>query len=546
MKKIFRTACVLALFMAGMISCSVSLDENPAYPGPESNSGSQPSAQMLRVSASVGDDSRTAVPSGWINGFYYLLKSSTDSTFTNGVVLSNDGTKQQTLIFDIPKVTSGLAYFRIELYSTSDATDPFMTKTVSKNLGISMSVDLRFDLEFVPGTGGIELPVSNAGTLGITHFTIDQRNGTNLVPLTPITSGKLVYSGIPRGGYDVVFKFYSAEQAGFESPLPSLMHRESLIVYSNTFTDKWINGEGEASPALDLAAIHYTSYCVVGEGGSSWQRESVSDTNSGSSTFPLHTLKSGFARCFAPGKNYTMNITGSFSDNVSYTVPSSSTVSVDAIGSASITGKLSVSGTGLKTGMSVFCSYIELGSSSDYIEYLYGAPSNTKFGISGVDDYESYVGTKILKLASDSDVSGYTICNSSGTVLPLYGIEKVYESGQYWGKIVIRGALASFEYENQLYFISLSRSTGNSGTAFSTILRIKDKESNTLAGGYTSVMVLYQNGQDLSQGMASFKVTNETLTLPAWMPAGTYQVYVKVTMGATGDIHEAWLDLTIN
>lgn len=59
-------------------------------------------------------------------------------------------------------------------------------------------------------------------------------------------------------------------------------------------------------------------------------------------------------------------------------------------------------------------------------------------------------------------------------------------------------------------------------------------------------MVLYQNGEDLSQSMESFKSTNNTLSLPAWIPAGSYQVYVKVIMGATGDAYEAWLDLTIN
>ena len=134
----------------------------------------------------------------------------------------------------------------------------------------------------------------------------------------------------------------------------------------------------------------------------------------------------------------------------------------------------------------------------------------------------------------------------SATQVPLYGIEKVNESGQYWGKIVVRGASASFEYENQLYFLSLSRTTGTAGTALSTSLKIKDKDNIELTSGYTSEMVLYQNGQDLSQSMASLKSTNNTLSLPAWIPAGSYQVYVKVIMGATGDAHEAWLDLTIN
>ena len=365
--------------------------------------------------------------------------------------------------------------------------------------------------------------------------------------MTPITSGKLVYSGIPQGGYDVVFKFYSAQQAGLATPIPSLLYREALLIYPNTVTDVWADADGEASTALDLAGIHYTSYYVVGEGVSDWSGESPSDGNSGSSQFPLHTLKAALARCCAPGNDYALSVTGSFSDNVSYRVPSSSTVNMSPLGSgsANITGKLTVSGTGLKTGTSVLCSYIELASSSDYVEYLHSG-SSTKFGIFGVDDYESYVGTKILKLASDTDVSGYAICNSRGTVLPLYGIEKVNESGQYWGKIVVRDASASFEYENQLYFLSLSRTTGIAGTAFSTSLEIKDKDNIELTSGYTSEMVLYQDGEDLSQRMASLKSTNNTLSLPSWFSAGSYQVYVKVIMDATGFTHEAWLDLTIN
>lgn len=547
MKKIIRSVCSLVLLMACLTSCSVSLDESQPYSGVPSGSSAQPQLQMLKVCATVSDDSRTAVPSGWVSGFYYLLKSSTDSTFATGVVESNGGVKQKTLIFDIPKVSSGLVYFKIEVYSSIDAPGPFMSKTVSKNLGNNMVVELSFDLEFASGTAGIELPVQNGTTYGITHFSIDKKNGTNLVPLTPITSGKLVYSGIPQGGYDVVFKFYSAQQAGLATPIPSLLYREALLIYPNTVTDVWADADGEASPALDLAGIHYTSYYVVGEGVSDWSGESPSDGNSGSSQFPLHTLKAALARCCAPGNDYALSITGSFSDNVSYTVPSSSTVNMSPLGSgsANITGKLTVSGTGLKTGISVLCSYIELASSSDYVEYLHSG-SSTKFGISGVDDYESYVGTKILKLASDTDVSGYAICNSRGTVLPLYGIEKVNESGQYWGKIVVRGDSASFEYENQLYFLSLSRTTGPAGTAFSTSLEIKDKDNIELTSGYTSEMVLYQDGLDLSQRMATLKSTNNTLSLPSWFSAGSYQVYVKVIMEATGDAHEAWLDLTIN
>ena len=77
-------------------------------------------------------------------------------------------------------------------------------------------------------------------------------------------------------------------------------------------------------------------------------------------------------------------------------------------------------------------------------------------------------------------------------------------------------------------------------------LEIKDKDNIELTSGYTSEMVLWQDGLDLSQRMATLKSTNNTLSLPSWFSAGSYQVYVKVIMDATGFTHEAWLDLTIN
>ena len=77
-------------------------------------------------------------------------------------------------------------------------------------------------------------------------------------------------------------------------------------------------------------------------------------------------------------------------------------------------------------------------------------------------------------------------------------------------------------------------------------LEIKDKDNIELTSGDTSEMVLYQDGEDLSQRMATLKSTNNTLSLPSWFSAGSYQVYVKVIMEATGFAHEAWLDLTIN
>lgn len=547
MKKIIRSVCSLVLLMACLTSCSVSLDETPAYSGAPSGSSAQSQLQMLKVCATVSDDSRTAVPSGWASGFYYLLKSTTDSTFATGVVSSNGGVKQQTLMFDIPKVSSGLAYFKIEVYSSINAPGPFMSKTVSKNLGNNMVVSLTFDLEFASGTGDIELPVQNATTYGITHFSIDKKNGTNLVPLTPITSGKLVYSGIPRGGYDVVFKFYSAEQAGRETPLPSLLYREALLIYPNTLTDVWADADGEASTALDIADIHYTSYYIYVSGNQWGGLKDYSDRYSGSLQYPLQTLKAALARCCAPSTDYTIKLSGYAGEDVSYTVPSASSVSLQrasvSVG-AGTNGKLTISGTGFEVANNIECSYIELASPTDRVKY--GSATTTKFGISGVDDYDPYIGTKILNLESGSNVSGYRICDSTGTVLPLYGIEKVYEGGEYWGKIVVRGASDTFEYANNLYFITLSRTTGTAGSTFSTVLNIKDENNYSLAGGYTSEMVVYQNGENLSQSMASLRSTTGTLTLPAWMPAGTYQIYIKVSIASTGDVHEAWIDVTIS
>ena len=68
--------------------------------------------------------------------------------------------------------------------------------------------------------------------------------------------------------------------------------------------------------------------------------------------------------------------------------------------------------------------------------------------------------------------------------------------------LLVRDASAIFEYENQLYFLSLSRTTGPAGTAFSTSLEIKDKDNIELTSGYTSEMVLWQDELDLSQRMA--------------------------------------------
>lgn len=113
-------------------------------------------------------------------------------------------------------------------------------------------------------------------------------------------------------------------------------------------------------------------------------------------------------------------------------------------------------------------------------------------------------------------------------------------------RLLVRDDSAIFEYENQTYFLSLSRTTGPAGTAFSTSLEIKDKDIIKLTSGHTSEMVLWQDGLDLSQRMASLKSTNNTLSLPSWFDAGSYQVYVKVIMEDTGFTHEAWFDLTIN
>ena len=64
MKKIIRSVCSLILLMACLTSCSVSLDESQPYSGVPSGSSAQPQLQMLKVCATVSDDSRTAVPSG--------------------------------------------------------------------------------------------------------------------------------------------------------------------------------------------------------------------------------------------------------------------------------------------------------------------------------------------------------------------------------------------------------------------------------------------------------------------------------------------------
>ena len=165
-----------------------------------------------------------------------------------------------------------------------------------------------------------------------------------------------------------------------------------------------------------------------------------------------------------------------------------------------------------------------------------------------------------LARATGASVSGEA---ASGCFSAKYGIQ-VNTEAPTKGIIAEVGSSGSVQpYEPSPYTFELTPSTDpisfSTGQVRTVTFTLKKKPSvsggsaQPLASGtqFTLTMELYQNGSSLaSLGDGKGKKTgtqnanNISITLPAYLPAGTYQLHLKAEVG--GQVYDGWRTVTVN
>lgn len=300
-KKIFiLTFCFFALSCSNLMSPSQE-DTAPVDDG------------TIRFEINKNDNlSRNAAPQAFLNGIYYRLTLSKDGDSAVYV----ESKFQKTLSFTIPTPSwTGASIAKLEMYcprtdglvtDVSTDSDGVVTITSSPCMAGEKSFTLEantrvfnfsIDLDF-SGTdnGTIKLPVTVGSTNIKSCIIVPDFAGSNAskyIKAEVTAAGEIfVLSTAPFSDHSVFYFFEEddddIELSNDQLKNAKLIYSDSITVFSNTTTDKWIGINGKEK-TVDLDSLQYSTFYVDGTSGN--------DIYFGSKLKPVKTLSAAISKC---------------------------------------------------------------------------------------------------------------------------------------------------------------------------------------------------------------------------------------------------------
>lgn len=298
MKGFIKTFFVIAICLAA-VSCSdltsPSNEETAPLPSPAEGT--------IRFDIEKKDRlSRAAVPQAFLNGIYYQLtvyKADDDDT---KVVTKY----QKTLSFTVPAPSwTGASVARLDMYCPTEdeistggdgvlkvSSDVCMTGQMSFNLVDGTRVfNFTIDLALSGTTdGSLMLPVK-IGSTNIKSCIIVPDSAESFI--AEVSDEMIVNSSVAPFSDHAVFYFF--EEAASDLTVSNeqlknakLIYSDSITVFANTTTDKWIGIDGKEK-TVDLGSLLYSTFYVDGTNGD--------DTYGGSNLKPLQKLSAAIRKC---------------------------------------------------------------------------------------------------------------------------------------------------------------------------------------------------------------------------------------------------------
>lgn len=298
MKGFVKTFFVIAICLAA-VSCSdlssPSNEETAPLP--------YPAEGTIRFDIEKKDRlSRSAVPQAFLNGIYYRLTVYKADNVDTKVVTKY----QKTLSFTVPAPSwTGASVARLDMYCPTEDeistggdgvltvfSDVCMTGQMSFNLVDGTRVfNFTIDLALSGTTdGSLMLPVK-IGSTTIKSCIIVPDSAESFI--AEVSDEMIVNSSVAPFSDHAVFYFF--EEATSDLTVSNeqlknakLIYSDSITVFANTTTDKWIGIDGKEK-TVDLGSLLYSTFYVDGTNGD--------DTYGGSNLKPLQKLSAAIRKC---------------------------------------------------------------------------------------------------------------------------------------------------------------------------------------------------------------------------------------------------------